>query len=151
MYSFAQAHDDHLDPDNYEAKYEAIVNAGPSINVHNFEDLCKARELGETTFDDVRSNTYKYTECGASFDLIDGGVRLGTIVEGVDDYSIDRELIFPFTMDDFWGTLDSICQEASDCWDDTHGCEDCNVGEGELGYPCINKDCQTCEGAGTII
>jgi hypothetical protein len=149
--NFAQAHNDYLDPDNYHGD-DIHENPEEKGLIHNLEELCKARGLDEKTEEDISRNTYKYTDCGASFTLIeDNGIRLSSIVEGVDDYSASRELYFPFTKEAFWDTLEGVCKDAEACWLDTHGCEYCNNGEGETGYPRVNPNCVSCEGTGVVI
>ena len=108
-------------------------------------------------FRDIETTVYKYTACGAWVDLKEKGwIRMGSIVEGVDEETDVHELEFgKFTIDDFNKTLDSIEEQAKEIWDRTHGCEDCYPEEREAfeweGICPINPDCGSCEGAGIII
>ena len=108
-------------------------------------------------FRDIETTVYKYTACGAWVDLEEKGwIRMGSIVEGVDEETDVHELEFgDFTLEDFNQAIDSIEAQVEEIWDRTHGCADCfpDHPEDPLGL-CINPinpDCGSCEGAGIII
>lgn len=79
-----------------------------------------------------------------------GGVVIGSIVEGCDFDADSEELMYPFTEKRFWEAVGDVESSASYIWQQTHGCEDCGV-EGEWGHPAINPECKTCHGDGAII
>ena len=107
---------------------------------------------------DIATTVYKYTSCGAWVALdYYGWIRMGSIVEGVDECTDVFELEFgKFTIDDFNKALDSIEEQAKEIWDRTHGCEDCypdDYPEDPLGLYTnpVNPECETCEGYGAVI
>lgn len=79
-----------------------------------------------------------------------GGVTVGSIVEGTEACTQTHELLFPFTEKTWWDTLDQVEKEADSIWNETHGCESCGA-EGEYGGPAINPDCPVCHGEGVIL
>ena len=119
--------------------------------INSLKDLLKAREFGEKTIEDISHNCYKYTDCGASCQLTESGIRLGSIIEGVDGDGVTFTLDYPFTIKEFWETLDTVESQAHDIWMETHGCEQCDAGEGEYGMPVVNPECKGCEGRGIVI
>lgn len=148
--SFSQAHGDHLDPDLQDTG-DGEEPTEASGQVHSLKDLLRLRGLGEDTEQAIRRNTYKFTDCGADFGCIAGGVFISSIVEGVDDLNIYRELLYPFDIKEFWSMLQAVSEEADETWNDTHGCPNCGAGEGTLGYPVVNPACIVCLGAGIVI
>lgn len=94
----------------------------------------------------IEKYVYKYTDCGAWIEFIDGGIKLGSIVEGVDECTNVYTLMYgQFTENQFYNTLTLIDEEAQAIWDNTHGCEDCGMGGS------VNPECKTCDGNGAII
>ncbi len=91
------------------------------------------------------------------------GVRIGSIVEGVDAATDIIDLRFPFTKDDLFEALDDIEKQAHEIWMATHGCETCLAhwqeerGTDENGCPLewgatpVWLECPNCGGQGTVI
>jgi len=127
--------------------------------INNFDEFLKARGFGEKNADDVKRNTYKYTNCGAFFEKEDWGVAVGSIVEGVDEGTETWKLTYPFELKIFWAYVADVEREAEQIWEATHGCEKCWSepqadewgNEREFGAWPINPDCKTCKGEGAII
>jgi hypothetical protein len=69
-----------------------------------------------TTADMLFRDIYKYTECGAWIEVIDGGIKLGSIVEGSDAETQTHTLMYPFNMTDFDETIEFIENEADKLW-----------------------------------
>ena len=108
--------------------------------VNNLYEFMEERGFGEKTIENIKRNTYKYTDCGAWFEfegrlneewdckglesqLINdplfnsgGKVTVGSIVEGVDYGTENHTLQFPFTLQEFWDALDDVEVEASYLW-----------------------------------
>ncbi len=80
-----------------------------------------------------------------------GGVKIGSIVEGVDHGTGTHELFFPFTEKTWWEAVKEVEDEAKDIWDETHGCQDCYPEEDTTETNPINPECKSCKGQGTII
>ena len=114
--------------------------------IHNAEEL--AQQAYGVEADRLERYVYKYTDCGAWIETRDALIRMGSIVEGVDECVEVHELKFPFTLKTFFDALKDIEREAKEIWDDTHGCPDCNNptdrGDG------IDPKCKTCKGEGVI-
>ena len=65
----------------------------------------------------IRRFVYKNTDCGASFNAVDGGVEVAGYVEGDDFGECElRELGYPFHIDDFWANLSEADAEAGARW-----------------------------------
>lgn len=109
---------------------------------------------------------YKGTDCGAWLEYGDDYIRVGSIVEGVDDGTQVHELKWPFTKDEFWNAVDNVEKEARDIWNSTHGCESCaklwheediyiNEWEQEFegcdGMTPVHPQCKDCGGGGAVI
>jgi len=118
--------------------------------ITNLTEFMEARELGETTFQDIERNTYKYTNCGAWIvqPLQLDGITVGSIVEGAEDCT-PVTIAYPFVIGDFWSALQKVEDEAEEIWKHTHGCDDCGI-ETDRGMA-INPKCKTCKGEGVII
>lgn len=110
-----------------------------SETVNNLEEFIKARRCSEKSFDDIRRNTYKYTNCGAWIDktwtgkvegedhvdmfgceheaeVLWAGITVGSIVEGADYDCQSITLKYPFKIDEFWTALQSVEDEADLIW-----------------------------------
>lgn len=121
-----------------------------TMKVTDILTFLDARGLGETDFKQAIKSTYKYTDCGAWLREVEGGIQVGSIVEGVDQGTESHTLLFPFDIKEYWDALQKVEDEASRIWDETHGCEQCGD-ENEFGYIPVNPDCPNCEGAGIVI
>ena len=119
--------------------------------VNNLQDFLKARMCSEENFEQVKRNTYKYTDCGAWIEEDEKGITVGSIIEGVDWGVVPIKLNYPFQIKEFWNALDEVEKEAKEIWNDTHGCDDCDMEHPEYGTQMINPNCKTCEGEGVII
>ena len=94
---------------------------------------------------------YKYTSCGAWINFGRDDVRLGSIINGSDRLTKEQKLKYPFTALDFKHALDEVEREATDIWNDTHGCDKCGPVNEDTGYRAINKKCRSCKGQGVIL
>lgn len=133
--------------------------------ITNLEDLCVEVGYGYDGSDPAYSikllekAIYKGTECGAWIECLDNGVRMGSIVEGAEECTGVSVLEYPFSEDDFWDSLSDIEIEATQIWNDTHGCEDCWPdgyidewgNDRQFGFWPINPECETCKGEGVIL
>jgi len=85
-----------------------------------FDFLCA--ELGRDTVSGWQKSVYKGTDCGAWLALVDDStIQLGSIVEGSDQDCDTFTLVWPFTCDDFWHSLDQIESEAAYIWEMANG------------------------------
>jgi len=116
--------------------------------LNNYEELYASVFVKDQA--GLERRVYKGTTCGASCQKIDGGIMVGSIVEGVDgDGTEYHKLLFPFTKDEMWDTLQKVEEDASEIWNLTHGCEECP--EGPYGYNMIAPDCPHCNGKGNVL
>jgi len=82
-------------------------------------------------------------------------LQVGSIVEGLDvdcdSVVVELEDTDPDTFSkNYWAAVDTVNEEASQLWDETHGCPDCfGYGDEEL-HP-IDPECQSCGGFGVVI
>lgn len=79
-----------------------------------------------------------------------GGVRVGSIVEGVEEYAKPQELLFPFAEEDWDAAVQAVEDDTKRIWDETHGCSKCGL-EDEFGRAAVNPECESCKGSGVII
>jgi hypothetical protein len=84
------------------------------------------------------------------YTMTKAGISVGSIVEGVDWGTEDHVLNYPFSEKAFWEAVERVEQEASDIWNETHGCPKCGP-VGGTGYRAINPKCKSCKGHGIII
>lgn len=120
------------------------------MSIKNASDLAEYLGANEPTERSLSRRLYKATSCGAWLKLIDTGIMVGSIVEGVDQTTETHELTFPFEATELDDAIAAIENEAQEIWDATHGCEMCGP-EDETGYRQIRKDCPSCHGQGNII
>jgi hypothetical protein len=107
--------------------------------------------VGVSTQNGLERAIYKGTVCGASCTEIEGGVLVGSIVEGVDgDGTEYHKVLFPFFLEHFWDVVQKVEDEASSIWDNTHGCEQCPK-DSDSEYHIIDPNCPNCKGQGAII
>jgi len=64
----------------------------------------------------ISKAVYKGTHCGAWIDFFDGGVRVGSIVEGADFGTKVYTVKFPCEEDDIHIALQLVEDEAADIW-----------------------------------
>ncbi len=89
--------------------------------VHNLRDFLKARRCGEKSFDEVKKNTFKFTDCGAWIEegravTAVEGIVVGSIVEGADYDATTHVLSYPFEIQEFWDALKEVEMEADQIW-----------------------------------
>lgn len=78
---------------------------------------------------------YKGTNCGASLQKIDNGVKVGSIVEGVDGDGTEYfDFTFPFDMQQFWETLTEVERQAAELWNEQQAIEEMAAWEEEQKY-----------------
>ena len=107
------------------------------FTVHNLGDFLKARRCGEKSFDEVKKNTFKFTDCGAWIEegrgvlMEDGGIVVGSIVEGADYDATTHVLSYPFEIQEFWDALKEVEMEADQIWREINEGDDqdtiCNI------------------------
>lgn len=87
------------------------------------------------------------------------GIRVGSIVEGVDQCAESEELAFPFSEKRFRAAVQSIEDQVDEIWKSTHGCKECarlyeidwEAPGTDSGYCPVHPDCKVCGGTGTIL
>lgn len=107
--------------------------------ITNLREFMEARQCSEKSFDDIKRNTYKYTNCGAWIEevtknMVDyesphieefsdaptykqaTGITVGSIVEGSDVDCTPFTLEYPFEISVFWEKLKDLEQEADGIW-----------------------------------
>ena len=79
--------------------------------INNYEELYKG--VGVENQGSLEKVIYKSTSCGSSCRKIEGGVLVGSIVEGIDSDGTEYyKLLFPFELDTFWDKLQEVEDEA---------------------------------------
>ena len=89
--------------------------------VRHMEDFLAARMCSEESFDQVKRNTYKYTDCGAWIEEDKNGITVGSIVEGADYGTTTHVLMYPFMIQEFWDALNEVETEAKEIWEEVNG------------------------------
>jgi hypothetical protein len=139
-----------------------------AAKLHTVADLAAA--LGADSPARINRAVYKSTDCGASLSLKPVGramlhngdakwvtlpgslaveyVTVQSIVEGIEETTEAVEVKFPATQATLWAAMGEVERQASDLWNETHGCEDCGE-ENDIGYRTINPKCKACGGSGT--
>ena len=74
------------------------------------------QEFGTTDPRLIARAIYNSTACGAWITIDGNTLQLGSIVEGSDVDIIADPLIWPFTAEDLWNTLEWIEAEAEAAW-----------------------------------
>ena len=83
--------------------------------INNYEELYKI--LGVKDHHSFEKAIYRGTSCGASCQKIEGGIKVGSIVEGMDgDGTQYHNLTFPFETKEFWDKLQEVEDEAEMLW-----------------------------------
>jgi hypothetical protein len=113
------------------------AHVGSMSSDSTFEELAKG----------IAHRLYKDTSCGIGFHAPKGGksVIVSGYCEGTDAECQSRELVFPFTPEEFDAEVEAADQDGIDLWNETHGCERCGMGG------VVNPDCKGCGGEGVII
>jgi hypothetical protein len=94
---------------------------------------------------------YKFTSCGAWIDFTQTGIKIGSIIEGIEQNTSTHALDYPFPLETFNATLQEVEKEANDLWNESHGCTSCNDPDLETGWTAIDPACKECNGQGIII
>ena len=126
--------------------------------VRNHDELIAEVTLSDT-WKSLEKAVYKGTACWVQ--QVDGGVKVGSIVEGSDEGAEAVTVKYPFVIDHFWDAVQNIKDQCDAIWKATHGCEKCWEKDGvfdesgqfplEFGSWPINPECPECNGEGTII
>ena len=87
------------------------------MQVNDYAELCKMIGCVDD-FAAAVNAIYKSTNCGASLQKIENGVKIGSIVEGCAADTKYYDFIFPFNMSEFWVTMTAIEKEAVLIWND---------------------------------
>lgn len=88
------------------------------MTIKNIDDLCV--HMGVKDSGELAHDLYKYTECGASIDIQEDGVSVGSIVEG-SDAEFYNKFCYPFEseeLDNWIDELEILCDEA---WQEANG------------------------------
>ena len=88
--------------------------------VRHMEDFLSARRCSEESFDQVKKNTFKFTDCGAWIEEDKDGITIGSIVEGADYGTSTYAFIYPFEIQEFWDALDEVEMEAASIWEEVN-------------------------------
>ena len=64
---------------------------------------------------------------------------------------ISYQIKLPISNQGVWNALDEVEKRGKEIWNDTHGCDDCDMEHPEYGTQMINPNCKACEGEGIII
>lgn len=127
--------------------------------VKNAYDLAVAAYAAEKSIPEdkvqryISSHLFKFTTCGAWIKFNEGGVEVGSIVEGTDVETASHTLGYPFTLGEYYSIVEQVENEARYIWSQTHGCEQCEQDgyEGEWGHVAVNPNCPVCHGRGATI
>lgn len=139
------------------------------------------RYLGAKNWGDIYRAIYKGSDCGVTIGIVlendqdetyynddlykfDAkapviAILVSSIVEGVDagtdTVKIDITKKGTRKTGDIikrlFAGVEEVEAEARYIWDQSHGCEDCGVGEGEFGELAVNPECKSCKGHGILI
>ena len=102
--------------------------------VNNYTEMVDSF-IGDGDFERFQRAIYKNTSCGASCQKIPNGVRIGSIVEGVDGDGTEYfDFIFPFNMNDFWEKMDEVERQAEEIFNEHQAIEDMVAWEEEKKY-----------------
>jgi hypothetical protein len=88
--------------------------------------------LGVESVERAKRNVYKYTDCGAWIEFEEGGIKIGSIVEGCDTGTIIYNLEYPFSNELYDKCMEAIEEEADQLWEWANS-EDCD----ESAQPCF--------------
>lgn len=113
--------------------------------IRSIVDLARHVDAYEETIASIDRRVYKDTACGAWVQEIDGGIEIGSIVEGTDECAETQQLLYPFSGEAFDAAVKLVEEDVDRIWNETHGCSQCG-----LGGP-INPDCPLCKGEGTVL
>ena len=168
MATFAQMHNDYLDPDqnlpdeepeDWNDMHRALADwygtdFPPTDKPVTDED--RKRVEGH-----VKKWVFKATECGCCVHFSGPlEVILSGYVEGWDGDCPSHLLQWPFSRDEYYNTLEKADKEGVAIWNDTHGCDSCLAhlgGEGavdewenpiEIGNCPVWTECPECGGEG---
>jgi len=86
--------------------------------IRKIEDLF--RVFGVEGMAVLKKEIFKTTECGAWIREVDGGVVIGSIVEGSDAEVGPVTLPYPFPVEDFWEKLQDVDNEACRLWEEVN-------------------------------
>ena len=87
--------------------------------IKNIDDLCELFGLERLEGPErLKKAIYKYTDCGAWVEFLpeNKGIKMGSIVEGSDVEIPGRDLLFPFTEDDWDEFVGTLEEEADHEW-----------------------------------
>jgi len=139
---------------------QALGSVDPEfVEIQTIHDLYDYLGVGNhESFDKV---IYAHTACGAWGETLDDGIRVGSIIEGVDQTTTEYTLRFPFSASEFEDVITCVEDEAKEIWNKTHGCPTCRGhwisagmaedGDHEHGNTPIWGGCPDCGGGGDMI
>lgn len=96
-----------------------------SITINNIDELAEA--IGVSEPHRIERAIYKGTECGCVFTYAEDGVLVAGYVEPNDAELPSYPLLFPFTMREFWTTVEYADAEGCEEWEkaNTSPCYSC--------------------------
>jgi hypothetical protein len=115
MSRIAQIHNDYLDPDHYFGK----PDDGEAEEAYTKGRQTVLDFFSAETEEMAKHYCYKYTGCGAWLEFHEWGIRLGSIVEGLDFGTLTYPLRYAdnFTSQDIQARINDIEREAELLWD----------------------------------
>jgi hypothetical protein len=98
------------------------------VDLYSFAKYCFCLEREKETKDSelinrMKKSLYKGTDCGAYLHFVDGGIVVGSIVEG-SDAEFSRELTYPFSFQEWGWAVQEIENLASEAWEEANGQEE---------------------------
>jgi hypothetical protein len=85
-----------------------------SPQIHNTQEFCD--QLGVDDFEQLKKAIYKGTNCGPWIREVEGGLQVGSIVDGSDAETETFTFHFPFEYQDLWKALDELELQAELLW-----------------------------------
>jgi hypothetical protein len=101
--------------------------------VNDYTELCMAI-IEQDDFKLLEKHIYRGTNCGASIQKIDNGVKIGSIIEGYDAETIYYSFFFPFDTEDFWKDMNEVEKEAATLWNEQQSFDEMAKWEDEMKY-----------------
>ena len=168
--NFSRMHNDYLDPDKHELYTETgeeeIEETMRDMFAPDYQNIDDIRWNAEWKWQ-IQRAVYKYTDSGVSCHFSETNpleVTLSGYCEGSDAELETYHLTYPFSMDEWYKTIEQCETDAIAEWNATHGCDTCLThwkekgleldewgNTMEIGFCQIWADCPECKGYGIVI